>query len=422
MRKLIMILIFSIGIQSYSQKASITEVDAQTYKLFTAEQWKDLIVYGEENAQNSYYYNVRMGVAYFNEREYYSAEKHLKKAIEQGNTDFAKEYLFWVYYNLGESFLAEQAYDQLSTKAKKNVDLKKTTIESIYIEVGIKSPNTNEVENTYYGNIILKHRLGKNIRILHSVNTFIQDQSAQDFNSFQYHISGVYFINTSSISIGAIFNESEFNSLTNEIIIDDFGNNLIEEFISNSKGKTYSYYANFNKRFNRFRLNVNFNYLTQNSTIKSIDKVTSESDGTIISEEFSKTKNKETVYIPSVGVMYTPKFTKDRISIGADFFFPITEIETNIIFKPYLNIFILDQFWLNTSYLQVEDYLFADYSSEVLYNTPDLSVKRFVSTINYAFSKKLITKLTYTFENYKFNTTALAYDINSMFLGVQYKF
>ena len=422
MRKLIIILIFSIGFQSYAQEATIAEVDAQTFKLFTAEQWKDLIAYGEENVQDFYYYNVRMGVAYFYEREYHSAEKYLKKAIAQESTEYAKEYLFWAYYNLGESFLTEQVYDQLSVETKRNIDYKKTAIESIYLEVGVKSPNIDDVENTYYGNIVLKHRLGKNIRILHSANIFLQDPSTQDFNSFQYHLSGTYFLNTSAISLGGIYNYSEFTFVSNEEITGDFGNQLIVNNEGSNIGDTYSIYANYSRRFNRLRVNANFNYTTQNSKRKTSTKLYLKEDNSLISEEFNNANVTETVYIPTIGLMYSPEFTKDRISIGADFFLPITETETNFIFKPYLNVFILDQLWLNTSYLQVKNHLFADYSSEILYNTPDLSVNRFVSTISYAFSKKLITKLTYTFENYDFDKANLAYDINSIFLGVQYKF
>ncbi|MFK5983324.1 MAG: hypothetical protein QM499_10455 [Flavobacteriaceae bacterium] len=421
MRNIIILLLLTVGFQAYSQNASIVEVDAQTYNLFTAQQWKDLIVYGEENQQDFYYFNVRMGVAYFNEREYHSAEKYLKKAINQENSDYANEYLFWTYFNLGESFLAEKIYDQLSAEAKNNVDYKKTAIESVYLEVGLKSPNIDEVENTYYGNIVLKHRLGKNIRILHSANIFLQEPSSQYFNSFQYHLSGTYFWDTSAISLGGIYNYSEFIFVSNEEITGDFGNQLLVNNEGSNTGDTYSIYANYSRRFNRLRVNANFNYISQNSTRKTSTKLYLKEDNSLISEEFTASEITETVYIPSIGLMYTPGFTKDRISIGADFFFPITETETNLVFKPYLNVFILDQLWLNTSYLQVKNHLFADYSSEILYNTPDLSVNRFVSTVSYAFSKKLITKLTYTFENYNFNTAALAYDINSIFLGVQYK-
>lgn len=421
MRKLIIILIFSIGFQSYSQEATLAEVDAQTYKLFIAEQWKDLIVYGKENVQDFYYYNVRMGVAYFNEREYHSAEKHFKKAISQENTEYAREYLFWTYINLGESFLAEQVYDQLSNETKMNIDYKKTAIESVYLELGLKSPDTDEAENTYYGNLVLRHRLGKNIHVLHSINSFFQSQSNQDYNSFQYHLVGTYYKEATAMSLGTIFTKSEFNFASNQLVEDDLGNVTVD-YNSNNNSTIFSIYANYNRRFNRFRVNANFNLVNQNSTIKENTKIFSEFDGSLISDTNNTIKASENVYIPSAGFLYTPEFTGDVVTIGADVFFAIGESETNVIFKPYLNFFISNKFWINTNYIQVPDQLFTDFSSEILYNTPDLSVNRFVSTFNYAFSPKVITKLTYTYENYDFDLANLSYNINSIFLGLQYKF
>ena len=422
MRKIIFITILAISFHSFSQDNSGKNIEKKTLEYFNAEQWKELINFGEENTQDYYFFNIRMGVAYFSERQYHSAEKYFKKAIKQQATEYAKEYLFWTYFNLGEIVLAEQVYDGLATETKRNIDYRKTAIESIYLEGGVKSPNTNEIENTYYGNIVLKHRLGKNIKVLHSVNLFLQNDGTQDFNSFQYHLSGTYYLETSAFSLGGIYSKSEFTYADSEEITGDFGNLLIQNSESASDGNTYSIYANYSRRFNRLRVNANFNYLTQNSTNKNFTKLYLKDDGSLISEDFNNYKTTETVYIPSIGAMYTPAFTKDRLSVGADIFIAITENDTNLIFKPYLNIFVTDQLWINTHYLQVKDHLFADYSSEILYNTPDLSVNRFVSTINYAFSKSIITKLTYTFENYDFTSVDLNYNINSIFLGIQYKF
>ncbi len=422
MRKLIIAIVLLIGFQSISQEYSAKEIDAKTFEYFSAENWKELIAFGKENPQDYYYFNVRMGVAFFNKQEYYSAEKYFKKAIAQNPTEYAKEFLFWTYFNMGESVLAEQVYDQLSNKSKMNIDYKKTAIEYVYLEGGIKRPNTDEVENTYYGNLVLKHRLGKNIKILHSINFFSQDPSTQNFNSYQYHLSGTYFNKTSAFSLGGIYNRNEFSYFSSTEFTGNFGNQIIEDIEGTSNGNTYSVYANYNKRLNRLRINANFNFATQNASQKILTKLYLSEDGSLISEDLIKSNVTENVFIPSVGFLYTPKFTKDRVSVGADFFFAFTQTKNNFIFKPYLNIYASKNMWFNTSYLQVKNHLFADYSSEIIYNTPDLSVNRFVATLNYAFTPKIITKLTYTFENYDFDTANLTYDINSIFLGLQYKF
>ncbi len=404
MQRIIIFILLISSISVFSQEVSTREVDEATLNYYDNGQWEELVSYGEKVQKDYYYFNVRMGVAYFNLRQYHSAEVFFKKAISKNDNDFAKEYLFWTYYNLGENVLAERVFDGLSETAKQNIDYKKTAVEFVYVEGGVKRPNVSNIENTLYGNVMLKHRIGDNIRVLHSINSLSQNQASQDYNSFQYHIFGSYYFDTSSVGLGAIFSTSDFSQL----VFDDTGD-YAEDISSN----TNSFYLFYGKRFNRLKLNASFNYVNQNAT----SEITTENPPSVV-----KTDVSESVVIPSVGLSYTPAFLKDRISLGAEVFIPITENQTNIIVKPYLNVFILDKLWLNTSYLQVQDHLFVDYSSEILYNTPDLSVKRFVATANYVITPKVITKLTYTNENYDFDSLNFNYDINSIFLGIQFKF
>jgi len=404
MQRIIIFVLLISSMSVFSQEKSIKEVDAATLEYFNNQQWDELIAYGENVEIDYYYFDVRMGVAYFNTRQYHSAEKHFKKAIAKNDGDYAKEYLFWTYYNLGENILAEQVFDQLSETGKQHVDYKKTAVEFVYVEGGVKVANEASIENTLYGNVMLKHRLGDNIRVLHSINSLSQSQSFQDYNSFQYHIFASYYFNTSSAGIGVVFSKSDFTQLLSS------NTGSSEQSLSSNTNSLYLHYL---KRMNRLKLNASLNYVNQSGT----DKITNTNPSSTSKSDFS-----ESVVIPSVGLSYSPAFLKDRVSLGAEVFIPIGDNETNVIVKPYLNLFILDKLWVNTSYLQVKDQLFVDYSSEIFYNTPDLSVNRFVATVNYAFTPKIITKLTYTGEQYDYESLNFNYNINSVFLGIQFKF
>jgi hypothetical protein len=392
------------SISIFSQEVSTKEVDETTLKYYNNQQWNELISYGENIEIDYYYFDVRIGVAYFNERQYHSAEAHFKKAIAKNDGDFAKKYLFWTYYNLGENILAERVFDELSEEGKQQVNYKKTAIEFVYVEGGAKMPSVANIENTLYGNVMLKHRLGDNIRVLHSINSLSQSQSFQDYNSFQYHIFGSYYFNASTVGLGAIFSTSDFS----QIVIDDAG-----DYTENITSNTNSFYLFYAKRFNRLKLNASFNYVNQNAT----SEVKNSNPPSTV-----KTDVSESAAIPSVGLSYTPAFLKDRVSLGAEVFIPIGENQTSVIVKPYLNIFILDRLWINTSYLQVPDQLFVDYSSEIYYNTPDLAVNRFVATMNFVIIPKITAKFTYTNESYDFISQDFNYNINSLFLGIQFKF
>lgn len=404
MQRIIIFMLLISSMTIFSQEKSMKEVDATTLNYYNNQQWEELISYGENIEVDYYYFNVRVGMAYFNTRQYYSAEKYFKKAITKNDGDFIKEYLFWTYFNLGENSLAEKVYDELSESTQKNIDYKKTAVEFLYVEGGVKIPNVTNIENTFYGNVMIKHRLGDNIRVLHSINSLSQNQSFQYYNSFQYHIFVSYYFKTSAIGVGGIFSKSDFNQVSSEEI------NPPRESISLN---TSSFYAFYSKRINRLKLNASVNYVSENGTSKIINTNPRTTESTNISES---------VVIPSIGLNFTPSFLRDRVSLGAEVFIPITDIETYVIVKPYLNLFILDPFWINISYLQVQDHLFVDYSSEILFNTPDLSVNRFVATANYAITKKIGAKLTYTNENYDYESLDFNYNINSLFLGIQFKF
>lgn len=409
MQRIIVLMLLVSSVSVFSQEEIATkEIDETTLNYYNNGQWEELISYGEKVKKDYYYFNIRMGVAYFNLRQYYTAEEFFKKAISKNDSDFAKEYLFWTYYNLGENVLAERVFDELSETAKQNIAYKKTAVEFVYVEGGVKMPNVAGIENTLYGNVMLKHRIGDNIRVLHSINSLSQSQSFQDYNSFQYHIFGSYYFDTSTVGLGALFSTSDFS----QIVIAD-----TDDYTEKISSNTNSFYLFYAKRFNRLKLNASFNYVNQNAT----SEIITGNPPSII-----KTDVSGSVSIPSIGLSYTPAFLKDRVSLGAEVFVPIVNTrvgtETYVIVKPYLNVFILDKLWLNTSYLQVQDHLFVDYSSEIFYNTPDLSVKRFVATANYVITPKIIGKLTYTNENYDFESLNFNYDINSIFLGIQFKF
>jgi len=404
MQRIIVFMLLMSSISIFSQEVSTKEVDETTLKYYNNQQWNELISYGENIEIDYYYFDVRIGVAYFNERQYHSAEAHFKKAIAKNDADFAKEYLFWTYYNLGENILAERVFNQLSEEGKQQVDYQKTAIEFMYVEGGAKMPSVANIENTLYGNVMLKHRLGDNIRVLHSINSLSQSQSFQDYNSFQYHIFGSYYFNASTVGLGAIFSTSDFS----QIVIDD-----ADDYTENITSNTNSFYLFYAKRFNRLKLNASFNYVNQNAT----SEVKNSNPPSTV-----KTDVSESAAIPSVGLSYTPAFLKDRVSLGAEVFIPIGENKTSVIVKPYLNIFILGRLWINTSYLQVPDQLFVDYSSEGYYNTPDLAVNRFVATMNFVIIPKITAKFTYTNESYDFISQDFNYNINSLFLGIQFKF
>jgi len=432
MRGLIFAISLVIGINSFAQEQSFKVVDANMYELYTKESWKELVEMGEENPFDYYYFNVRMGIAKFNLKRYFEAEKYLNKALKNNETDFAKKYLFWSYLNMGEEVIAEQIYNQLSETAKGEIEYTTTFIESIYVEGGLKKPSTNKVGKTVYGIVALEHRLGNKIRMNHSYNLFSQNRTGSELDNKQYNFFGAYSFNTSSIGAGATIAKSNLNESYPDSIETPVGDTILgntEDLISSS---TQSFYLNYSYRLNRFKINTNLHFVTQSTSFSyehSIpgppgpppppgfpppprETITTEVDSSI----------SRTAIIPSVGLYYTPKIFGDRVTIGADAFAAMTNDKTYFIIKPTLNVSITDRLWVNASYFQTKEHLFADYSTGILYNNLYLSVNRFASTVSFLINPKLTTNLTFTSEKFDDSFENINYTTNSIFLGIHYKF
>jgi len=421
---IISILFISFGIKTYSQELSYKTVDSTSFYLYDNKKWEELIVFGKNIELDYYYFNIRMGVAYFNYKKYHAAEKYLKKAIANNKTDFANEFLYETYIKLGEKILAEQVYNQLSDETKKRLNYQKKLFEFAYLELGLKKPSDPFIGKTTFGNLALKHRLGNDIRVFHSFNTYGQRQPELEYGSIQYHVLGSYFFNTSALSVGTLLASShnDEKKLDSVQTPDGVGLNEILNTISTT---TNSIYLNYSKRLNRLKINANINYVSQKDSYNN--SITRNPPPGAPPGARPFTESKDSVYnsnslIPSFATSYTPNILKDRVSLGAELFVAFTGNNSYFIVKPYLNLYFSDRLWLNTSYLEVKDHLFSDYSSEVLYNISGLSIKRFSGTLNYIFSEKITSKISFTKERYNISSPRPGFNVNSIFLGIQYKF
>lgn len=419
MRGLVVLLFISIANFGVAQNLSYQEIDSISYAHYNAKEWKELVEFGKDNPADFYYYNVRLGIANFELKRYNSAEKYLNKAIANNGTDFARMYLLDTYLYLGESRLADQTYYKLSQSARNSLEYNPKFLKSIYLEAGAKQPDTNLVNTISFGNLQFQHRLGENMEFSYSINQLKEETDFHNYISLQGHFNGLYSYKNSSFRIGAMGINSDYREQITDI--DDSISQPNGFAFEDSTSRTaYSFYGTLSHRFNRLKIRGSFNYLQQYTISNSSLDIHSE-DVPLFGTAVEETSDTTAMFV-SLGFHFTPNFLGDRITIGADLFSPITDSVVSFIIKPTINFRISDNLWVNASYIEVNDYLFADNSSEIFYNTPNLAIKRGVATINYNFLKNFTAKLTYTRENYNFKSTDLNYNINSLFLGIKYKF
>jgi len=99
---LIATVFFLVSYKSYGQeKLNINTVDKLSFEYYSQEKWDDLIKLGEESLFSGidfYYLQYRLGIAYYNRKNYRKAISSFEKIVNQTpDNKLVKEYLYYSY-------------------------------------------------------------------------------------------------------------------------------------------------------------------------------------------------------------------------------------------------------------------------------------------------------------------------------------
>jgi tetratricopeptide (TPR) repeat protein len=138
---IILLSVLSIGAKSQTP-ISIFSIDAETYALWAKKDWKELISVGKAALKNDidfYYLRVRMGIAYYERKNYHMAIHHFEKAIELNPQEsYLSEYLYYSYLFSGREHDARLiALTFPIPLAQKIGTLKENFIDQLNIHYGI---------------------------------------------------------------------------------------------------------------------------------------------------------------------------------------------------------------------------------------------------------------------------------------------
>ena len=410
MRIVTIFLLIIISFSTIAQERNNKNIESDTYNLYLTQQWKELAKYSKHASQNNYYFfNVRLGIAYFNLKQYNSAEKYLKRAIKNNNIDFPKIYLFWNYLNMGEKLLAEQIYNELLPESKSKINYKKSFIEYAYLEGGIKMPDSKYTSNIYYGNISIGHRLFRGTQINHSINSYFYKNQGKLIPHYQYNFSSNISIKNSTISIGTFIANNKFSESTKN------SNSNINGTINTNLN---SFYADYLLRTHRLRIGASAIY-TNKKANSNYTLVTSQSQK-FATDSITTTKTNSVT--TSVLLSYTPKLFNDKLSLGAEYFLTFTNNQTFSTIKPFVFFYLTKKSWINVDYIEVKDYLFTEKASEIIYYNSFINTKRLACKFSMLISPKTIAKFTYTHESINNTSTQNNYNLNSLFIGILFNF
>jgi tetratricopeptide (TPR) repeat protein len=164
-------------------------VEQKSYQLYLDKNWPELIKFGNNAVHKGFdyfYLQLRIGVAYYEKKNYNLAEGHFRKALAFNSADeLTQEYLYYCYLFVGryeEARLWSKGFS--STLAEKIGTNKQSRIGFILLEGGSKVTDSvayydkNRKTNSNYYNSPIYFQLG--------LNHYTKKSKVSIFNAFTY--------------------------------------------------------------------------------------------------------------------------------------------------------------------------------------------------------------------------------------------
>ena len=219
-------------------------VDKETYKLYMDKQWDELIRAGKLGLKQDidyYYLRMRIGIAYYENKNFKTSQVHFRKALEFNEGDpVALEYLYYAYLLAGQSQQAAMLAKDFTTYLVEKVNIAPDKFADILsVEYLYNFNNTEDIlsnpENYFSGlpygyqlitlnfsnlNAMLHHVLSPGITLTHAytylnkTNYYYYDDGLSRFGvDEQKIIQNQYYISPSFSTRGGLTISPAFHVL-----------------------------------------------------------------------------------------------------------------------------------------------------------------------------------------------------------------
>lgn len=145
---------FNPGSLNAAEKPDFDKVDRLTYQYYFEKKWDSVIIVGKQALRvniDYYYLRVRMGLAYYEQKEYIPAATHLKKAREFDSSDpVIADYLYYACIFTNQMEAARLLQASLPAAARNVSDAKKGIIDFVNFESGYTFSSNNAQKDKPY--------------------------------------------------------------------------------------------------------------------------------------------------------------------------------------------------------------------------------------------------------------------------------
>jgi len=393
-------------------------VDSVTYNLYNQKKWNLLIKTGKNAIKNNidyFYLELRIGIAFFEKKNYRKAIKYFENALKYNNDDNTTiEYLYYSYLLSNRESEAKLVYEKLPSSIKDSIRIsQKKLIDYVYFEAGTGLSNneskngkidisgkeniygeTDKYNNFFYGHFGLAHSINKRISIYHGYNNLTIDKQKEIWygSSPQHLIDKVliskyklyqnsYYIN------GRIQLNKGFSIIPAFHYIKDVSNTLAITSPSAEPPLSNQSFKNVNVNINNyiFSLNINKDYPLFNF-------------GLIPSFSIF---NKINFLQLGLNISYFPfgntNMVLNTTLTGLNEISKINSQKTNFIFKESLVFKLLSKTWLTLDGTFGDHSMYNENNGLLVYNTTDKIIYKCGINILYSLSRKIELSLMYQF-------------------------
>ncbi len=380
-------------IQAQETEPTAIDFETQTFRHYQAKAWPELITTANQALKegNDYYYlRFRLGIAYYEQKNYRLAQEHFKKALQFNSTDaLSQEYLFYCYLYLDRTEDARKLSNSFSEELKSNLKIdEKLAIDFITFEAGVKSPKKipypsstiNYYDDARYFQIGLKHNISSTFSLYHAGSFYNQDTYFGAINQKQYFIqAGIPLKNNWLISPSFHYLALSFTSKVA------------------ATGQTNS--------------NYNVKSLQISKAIQKFDLA--------IGSTFSNISNaNQSNHFASI--TYSA-FGNSKLILGfTNYLHTSNKYQSlNNAFSPFVYFEPLPSVGINLSYFTNQKNNLIENNGSLVNNSPDLTTTRYTAMANFRLNKVWSLYALYQLENKIEATNSFNYNYNLLLAGIK---
>ncbi|MFN0203678.1 MAG: hypothetical protein ACKVTZ_19280 [Bacteroidia bacterium] len=399
----------------FSAKAQVSSkihYNQLTYNFWLSKSWESLITKGEEALKENvdfYELRYRLGIAYYEKKNYIAASRHFKKAYQEKPDKYLEEYLFFCFI---KSEKPEMAY--FHTKKVKSLALQDSfkqyrtrLFNDIYFEVGTRAQINEQNLIGYSARLMLTQGIGNRLQIIHSATYAKQTYFRLPYQYIDYGLEAKFAL---ANQLNLIGKGGIYRILSDYFFYDSTYSRFIawEDDRLGAWGSVGLQYQNFRLTVNPYVVFSPHNYIWEQNK-NNIEK--------------TDTNYSFNVYQAGIQAAYLLPFWKNRIKIGGDISYYGSNLYNNdVITKVFAEVDATPKLKISGSYLFSNSHNVFDMGTNTFYSS--LVKTRYLANlvVTYKISPKNKLYLSASYDKREDNQVARIFNSYGVFLGIEAKF